>query len=322
MARSAEMAKALGNRHRLMILELLAKEETSVAAVARGVRLSLANASHHLRLMRNAGLLASHRNGKSVLYRVRDPSVLHSAATLKDLAANESPGAHHEAARANANAPPGPSSILPPPSASPAAAPWGKPDWLGAAGIVRLRQLAAGESLFRQEDATSAIYQVASGRVRLIRHTSDNRLITLHTARAGELFAEASLFSASYHCDAVAAVSSRVWAYPKAALLAAFRSDPALSFRFMTVLARQIQTLRARLEERNIRSARERVLHHLALAISGDDRSIKLDGTLMDLAREIGLTHEALYRTLAALEKEGTIRRRGREISLKKSKPI
>jgi CRP-like cAMP-binding protein len=315
------MAKALGHRHRLAILEFLAEEEATVAVVARRARLSLANASHHLRLMRNAGLLASRRDGKYILYCIRDPSVLQFAATLKYISDNENPETGHKASRSKADVPAGRSSIPRPSSASPAAPP-GRLDWLGAAGVVRVRQLVAGESLFRQEDLANAIYQVASGRIRLIRHTSDNRLITMHTAKAGELFAEASLFSPTYHCDAVAAVPSTVWAYPKARLLTAFRGDPALPLRFMTVLARQIQELRARLEERNIRSARERVLHHLALAMSGNDRSIILDGTLMDLAREIGLTHESLYRTLAALEKEGAIRRRGREISLNKSKPI
>lgn len=188
-------------------------------------------------------------------------------------------------------------------------------DWLAEIGIGRLRSFAAGEALFRHGNAAHAIYQVAEGRVRLIRQTPDNRLVTLHTARPGELFAEASLFSATYHCDAVAAVPSRVWSYPKKPLMAAFRSDPALACRFMATLARQIQSLRARLEGRNIRSARERILHHLALA-GGNNRRVVLDGTLMDLAQEIGLSHEALYRTLSALEKEGAVRRQGREIML------
>jgi CRP-like cAMP-binding protein len=95
--------------------------------------------------------------------------------------------------------------------------------------------------------------------MRLISHTIDNPLVTPHTARAGDLFAEASLFGDRYHCDAVAAVDSRVHIYPKRVLLAAFRSDSALGERFMAVLAHQIRALRSRLEERNIRSARERV---------------------------------------------------------------
>ena len=43
-----------------------------------------------------------------------------------------------------------------------------------------------------------------------------------------------------------------------------------------------------------------------------------LSGTLMDLAAEIGLSHESLYRTLAALEREGAIARNGDAIVLRK----
>jgi len=186
----------------------------------------------------------------------------------------------------------------------------------------KLRVLAAGAALFRQEDRATAIFEVERGRLRLTRHTIDNRLVTLHTARAGDLFAEAALFADRYHCDAVAAVDSRVHVYPKRALLAAFRSDPALGERFMAVLAHQIHALRSRLEERNIRSARERVLNHLVLAADADGRAVRLDGTLMDLAAEIGLSHEVLYRSLAALEKDGTITRTRSAIALRKRKSV
>ncbi len=186
----------------------------------------------------------------------------------------------------------------------------------------RLRVLEAGEALLRQGDRATAIFQVEHGRLRLIRHTIDDREVVLHTARQGELFAEAALFSDAYQCDAVAAVSSRVRAYPKREILAAFRSHPPLTERFMAVLTRQIHALRARLEERNIRSARERVLHHLALAADADKRTVILDGTLMDLAAEIGLTHEVLYRTLAALERDGTIARTGAIIALRKKRGV
>ena len=77
-------------------------------------------------------------------------------------------------------------------------------------------------------------------------------------------------------------------------------------------------TLRSRLEQRAIRSARERVLQHIALAADPERRAFRIEGTLMDLAAEIGLTHEALYRTLARLEKEGAIARTGDGIVLLK----
>jgi CRP-like cAMP-binding protein len=125
--------------------------------------------------------------------------------------------------------------------------------------VSMVRRLATGEVLFKQGDRASAIYKVESGRLRLIRRTVDDHLVVLHTARSGEFFAEASLFAEIYHCDAIAAAASDVRVYTKATLLAALRTEPALSEAFMARLAHQVQELRARMELRNIRSARERV---------------------------------------------------------------
>src|SRR5262245_46198620 len=75
-AEFATVAKALAHGHRLEILELLAQGELAVEALAERARLSIANASQHLRQMRRAGLLASRREGKHVLYRLRDPATV------------------------------------------------------------------------------------------------------------------------------------------------------------------------------------------------------------------------------------------------------
>lgn len=82
----AEIGRALGNAHRLRILELLAQRESSVEALADRVGLSIANASQHLRLLRAAGLLTSRRSGKHVLYTLSDPAVLELTAALGQVA--------------------------------------------------------------------------------------------------------------------------------------------------------------------------------------------------------------------------------------------
>ncbi|MCK6451851.1 MAG: Crp/Fnr family transcriptional regulator [Alphaproteobacteria bacterium] len=176
------------------------------------------------------------------------------------------------------------------------------------------RSLRAGQSLFRQGDKATAIFEVERGRIQLLRHTADGRRVILFTAGAGQALAEAALFSPRYHCDGVAAADACVRFFRKEALLAAFRKNPDLAERFMALLARQVQSLRAQLEVRNIRSARERILRHLSLAARGD--TVLVDGTLKDLASTLGLTHEALYRTMAALERDGAIRRKGRAIRI------
>jgi len=185
------------------------------------------------------------------------------------------------------------------------------------AGSV-IRELGAGEVLFEQGDRAAAIYKVESGRLRLVRRTVDDHLVILHTACRREFFAEASLFAATYHCDAVAAEPSRIRVYPKAKVMEALRTDPVLAPAFMARLAHQLQELRARMDLRSIRSARERVLQYLRLRADLDRRSIAIDGQLQDIAAEIGITREALYRTLAPLEAEGSIAREGSAIAHKK----
>lgn len=191
-------------------------------------------------------------------------------------------------------------------------------DWLPAAARSAAldRKLSEGEPLFRLGDRTFGLCEVITGRVRLARVDRSGREIVLHVAGPGETLAEASLFSPQYHCDAIASTDATVRIYPKRDVLAAFDNSPRAARAFTETLARQVMNLRTRIEQRNIRSARERVRHFLMLNVGPDRRTVDLRGTLKDLAAEIGLTHEALYRTLAALERSGEISRKGERIRL------
>ncbi|MBI1260611.1 MAG: metalloregulator ArsR/SmtB family transcription factor [Rhizobiales bacterium] len=85
-AEFASVARALGSPHRLEILEHLAQGERGVEALAERVGLSTANASQHLQQLRRAGLVASRRDGKFVLYRLADDGVLGLMAALSGIA--------------------------------------------------------------------------------------------------------------------------------------------------------------------------------------------------------------------------------------------
>lgn len=191
-------------------------------------------------------------------------------------------------------------------------------DWLPAAvrAAASERKLKAGSALFRLGDKSVGLCEVVSGRVRLARVDRAGHEIVLHVAGPGEVIAEASLFSPHYHCDAIASSDATVRIYPKAALLAAFAREPRAMQEFAAMLARQVMSLRTRIEQRNIRSARERLRHYLSVNAGADGRTVELRGTLKDLAAELGLTHEALYRTLAALERAGEIKRGDQKIVL------
>ena len=85
-AEFATVARALGHPHRLEILEHLAQGERGVEALSERVGLSIANASQHLQQLRRAGLVASRRDGKFVLYRLADETVLGLLSSLRRVA--------------------------------------------------------------------------------------------------------------------------------------------------------------------------------------------------------------------------------------------
>lgn len=78
----AAIAKGVAHEHRLELLEALAQGERSVETLADRTGLSMANASQHLQQMRRAGLIEARREGKFVLYRMTDETVLDLVAAL------------------------------------------------------------------------------------------------------------------------------------------------------------------------------------------------------------------------------------------------
>jgi CRP/FNR family transcriptional regulator, dissimilatory nitrate respiration regulator len=103
--------------------------------------------------------------------------------------------------------------------------------------------------------------------------------------------------------------AAKVRLYDKDAVLAAFKHNPDAAKSFMTRLARQVMDLRTHMELRNIKSARERTRHYLALHAGADGATVAVNGTLKELAAELGLTHESLYRTLSRMAAKGEIKR-------------
>jgi CRP-like cAMP-binding protein len=189
------------------------------------------------------------------------------------------------------------------------------------AGVVpAIRHVADGEYLFRQGRATFGIFRLLHGRIRLVRVSADGTEVSMHGVRRGELFAEASLFSARYHCDAVATMDSEVLVYPRAELAQRLHDDREALWAFTGELARRVQGLRSLLELRQTRSAPERVLQFLRLR-SDTQGVVRPDDSLKRLAEEVGLTHEAFYRALATLEREGAIKRSPGEIRLNEGAP-
>ena len=84
----ATVAKALGNGHRVEIIDVLAQADRSVDELAREIGQSLANTSQHLQVLSRAGLVRSRKDGHRVVYRLASDEVVQLWATLRVVAAN------------------------------------------------------------------------------------------------------------------------------------------------------------------------------------------------------------------------------------------
>lgn len=81
----ARLTKALGNPHRLEIIELLAQGDYAVEQISAQTSLSIANTSQHLQVLKAARLVDMTRNGKFVHYRLANANVFKVWRALREL---------------------------------------------------------------------------------------------------------------------------------------------------------------------------------------------------------------------------------------------
>lgn len=82
----ARVGKALGSASRLELLEVLAQGERSVETLAQAAGLSVANASRHLQVLREARLVEATKEGVFVFYRLAGPEVFDLTRSVRTLA--------------------------------------------------------------------------------------------------------------------------------------------------------------------------------------------------------------------------------------------
>ena len=79
--------RALGDETRLRLLELLIDGERTVGDLMDATGLGQSLVSHHLRTLRQAGLVSTRRDGRWVHYGIVDAAVASVAQVVRDLEA-------------------------------------------------------------------------------------------------------------------------------------------------------------------------------------------------------------------------------------------
>jgi CRP-like cAMP-binding protein len=159
----------------------------------------------------------------------------------------------------------------------------------------RHRQFEDGRPLFHRGDPVTDVHFVLSGAIHLVRHQSDGSTLILQRAEPGSILAEASLYSSTYHCDAVAFGAAETRVYPKAGIRKLLAKSPEFGNVWAGYLARELQRSRLRSEILSLRTVAERL--DAWTAWNGGELPARGEGKLV--AGQIGVSPEALYREIA-----------------------
>jgi len=81
----AEICKVFSNPTRLEILNLLRDKEMSVTELIEKTKLSQANISQHLSIMKSKGIVISDRKGKNVYYRLTNPKIIKAFDIIREI---------------------------------------------------------------------------------------------------------------------------------------------------------------------------------------------------------------------------------------------
>jgi CRP/FNR family transcriptional regulator, dissimilatory nitrate respiration regulator len=161
------------------------------------------------------------------------------------------------------------------------------------------QQFAAGDIVFRAGEPVRSLSLVVVGAVKLTRSLPHGAQLTLQHARPGAILAEASIFAENYHCEGVATEDAVVRTVPLWRLDAALAKQPELARAWIRYLAQEVQLARAHAEVLSLKTVAARVDAWIAL----NDGPLLPRGQWRQVASQIGVTPEALYRELARRRK-------------------
>jgi CRP/FNR family transcriptional regulator, dissimilatory nitrate respiration regulator len=153
---------------------------------------------------------------------------------------------------------------------------------------------ATGEPVFHLGDAVRLVHLVRAGIVHLVRHQQDGTALILQRAEPGSILAEASVYSARYHCDARAETAAVTWAVKCRDLHERLAERPDFSQSWAEHLAQEVQRARLHAEILSLKTVAARLSAWMAW-----NGALPQKGQWTIVAQEIGVSPEALYREIA-----------------------
>lgn len=173
----------------------------------------------------------------------------------------------------------------------------------------------AGESIYFAGDETTHLYVVASGKIKLLRHTLSGQDVLLDILTPGEFFGTlSSLGDGQYPDTAVAQTAACVLSISAEDFQTILGTYPGVALKVLAIVSKRLQAAHERIRQLSAHSVEQRIAHILLkLAEKLGEPSemgllIQLPLSREDLASMAGTTTETASRIMSRFQKEGLIR--------------
>jgi CRP-like cAMP-binding protein len=197
-------------------------------------------------------------------------------------------------------------------------------------GIERIEDRAArrfphGEVIVHQGDASSCLYLVTDGAVRLSSVTAAGREVVIALLRPGDVFGESALLGKASPVEARAVGPTTLVAVPLASLRALIERHPAIAEQLLRLVAARLHRTSTALEEALVGDLPSRILGRLRDLAAGhgvrEPEGVRLTVPITqdELARMVGASRESVSRSVGALAARGLVRSERRRMLLTES---
>ncbi|MFK5893014.1 MAG: Crp/Fnr family transcriptional regulator [Pseudomonadota bacterium] len=171
------------------------------------------------------------------------------------------------------------------------------------------------DTIFYTGDKVKGFYYVISGEIKALRNMMSGTEVVMVRSQSGEYFGETAMAIEHYICDGVCTKNTELIFMPKETLKTAMKNSE-FSMAFSLALAKNARRQCSRYERLRLHKAKDRLKHFLLCESNPHTGLLVWKSSLLELASELAIEPETLYRVLAELEKDKIIKRDKRNIQL------
>lgn len=185
---------------------------------------------------------------------------------------------------------------------------------------VNWRNYKAHHQIIGHQDASTDVYFMVSGTVRVILFSSAGKEVAFRDIQAGECFGEfAAIDGAPRSANVIALTDVMIGTVSAETFRSILQEYPAVSMAMLTYLTKMVRSLSERIFEFSTLAVKNRIhseLLRLAREGERDDKTARISPapTHADIAARISTHREAVTRELNELTKSGLISRDGRTL--------